>query len=77
VIERLELLAEVLLKRRAVADVGAVFILQVAKFREKFFFHLAFERARCDHRFQSLHDVCCAQLNDSCAAPERFVAGCH
>ena len=44
-VERLELFAEVALKRGAVADVGAVFVLQVAKLLDELFFELAFGRS--------------------------------
>jgi len=49
VVQRLELFAEVLLQRGAVADVGAVLIFQVAKFRDKVFFKLALGGSHCDH----------------------------
>src|SRR4051794_33028696 len=42
VIERLELVAEVRLQSGTVPDLRAVFVLELAKFREELFFKLAF-----------------------------------
>lgn len=42
VVQRLELLAEVLLQRGPIADVGAMEVLEVAEFREQLIFELAF-----------------------------------